>query len=358
MHILYYITGHGYGHGVRSCVIGNAFSNSVTLSIRTSLPKSFFDEELKRPFRYLPAELDCGCVQHDGATVDVEATLKQYASIAGQNRTRISEEVELIQSLKADAVVSDITPFAFEAAYRAQIPSFAVSNFSWVDIYEPYVRNHTWFHPFLKEMRKQYGLADHLLRLQPSNAMNCFGNSIPVPLIAREGVNKTRQIKDRFNIAKEKKLALIYTGNYGMNSINWAGLKQYGDWAFIGVYPLAPSPSNYHLISKKEFPFQDLSASVDLIIGKIGYGLFGECMVNGVPLLYVPRAEFSEHEVLEKALRIRGFAYGIPRDRFYSLRWQKELEVILQSERPQRQSAGGGEFCAGYIEQHVFCKNT
>jgi hypothetical protein len=82
VHLLYYITSHGYGHGVRSCSIAEAIPKDVQLTFRTTLPEQFFHEELKRPFSYFPGEFDCGCIQTDGVTTDVEATLQCYKNIA------------------------------------------------------------------------------------------------------------------------------------------------------------------------------------------------------------------------------------------------------------------------------------
>lgn len=353
MHILYYITGHGFGHGVRSCVICNAFSDSVSLTIRSSLPRQFFEEELRRPFQFTDAEFDCGCAQLDGATVDIPRTLNHYASIAERNRKIKDRELRLVEEEGFDAIVSDITPFAFEVAHQAGIPSFGIGNFSWYDIYLPYTNQNRWFRPFLDEICAQYQRADHLLKLQPANTMDCFNRVHPVPLVARKGENRARQIRAHFGIPDDKRLAMIYAGNYGMDSIDWTGLKRFDRWVFLGVYPVDSAPANFHLVSKKMFAFQDLSASVDLIIGKIGYGILGECLVHGVPLMYVPREDFAEHPVLEEAVLHRGGACRISRERFYRLDWDGELDEVIHRARPVPQSADGDRVCARYIQQHA-----
>ena len=98
MHIAYYITGHGYGHAIRSSTIANALSPTVRLTFKTSMPVSFFQEELHRPFNY------CGCLQTDGVSVDIPATLSAYRTIAENNRRLLDTEVEWCRRHGADGM--------------------------------------------------------------------------------------------------------------------------------------------------------------------------------------------------------------------------------------------------------------
>jgi hypothetical protein len=130
MKILYYLTAHGYGHAVRSVTLCNELSENVRLIFRTTLPSIFFHEEVKRPFELFPARFDCGCVQKDSVTVDKKETLQAYMRLADQNTAHLEEEVKFCGEQRVDGIVSDITPFAFEVAQKAGLPSVAVSNFS------------------------------------------------------------------------------------------------------------------------------------------------------------------------------------------------------------------------------------
>ena len=85
MKILYYLTAHGYGHAVRTAAICNELSENVRLIFRTTLPETFFREEVKRPFEIFPAQFDCGCIQRDSVTVEKKETLLAYLRLAEQN---------------------------------------------------------------------------------------------------------------------------------------------------------------------------------------------------------------------------------------------------------------------------------
>ncbi len=178
MKLAYYITSHGFGHGIRVCAIVNRLSSAVRLVLRTMLSPEFFHEEVMRPFEYVPGSFDCGCVQFDGVTVDIEKTIASYTAIAQRNAAALSDEIAWCRKNRIDGIVSDIVPFAFEVARGAGITSIAVSNFTWYDIYKDYCTDYPVFAPHLEKMRAQYAMADVLLKLPPPLPMEYFKNQI------------------------------------------------------------------------------------------------------------------------------------------------------------------------------------
>ena len=181
MKILYYLTAHGYGHAVRACAICQEFSRDVQIIFRTFIPKKFFEEEVRRSFGYFPGRFDCGCIQRDSVTVNKKETLETYMKLAGENEARLKEEVSWVLQQGVDGIVSDITPLAFEVAKEAGLPSVAVTNFTWYDIHEPYVRDYPAFRPYLEKIQRQYEMADLLLELLPSVDMPYFRNRLRSP---------------------------------------------------------------------------------------------------------------------------------------------------------------------------------
>lgn len=348
MHILYFVTAHGYGHGVRTCAIANEFSNNVRLTLKTALPENFFREELKREFSYQFSEFDCGCVQLDSMNIDKEKTFRTYAELAEKNSLRLDRECDWCVSNKVDCIVSDITPFAFEIAKTAGIPSVGVTNFTWYDIYREYECE--WFRSYLDKIYAQYLMCDNFFALEPSCEMSYMKNRKSIPVVARSGKNIRDKINRRFGIADSKKIGLIYAGNYGINGIDWKKLEQYSDWEFVGIYPFGCEIKNYHLVEKNEFPFQNLTASVDVVISKVGYGILSECFVNGKPLIYPSRENFSEYQVLEKAIRKWGGGYHITDENFYLLNWGCQLDAVVNNVPPAPVKQNGALYCASEIE--------
>ncbi len=331
MHILYFITSHGYGHGVRSCCIANAFPSDYKITFHTVLPECFFQEEVKRPFSYFPGEFDCGCIQSDGVTTDIEATLKKYSLIAERNRSYLPDEIKWCKENHVDLIISDITPFAFEVAHKCGIPSIAITNFTWYDIYKEYLQYKPSFAPILDNVLSQYKYADLAIALYPSLSMNYFRKLYPVSLVGRKGNNVRKDICKKFGFSENKKLGLIYVGNFGMSNAHWNRLENFSDWEFLGVYPLPESPSNFHLICKDQYAYQDLVTSADTMIAKLGYGSVSECMLNGKPIIYLPRSFFAEYPVLKESIDSWGGGYVLPEKDFYELNWTNALNHSLNA---------------------------
>jgi hypothetical protein len=353
MKILYYLTAHGHGHAVRTSTICNELSEKVRLIFRTAIPENFFHEEVMRPFEYLSGQFDCGCIQRDSVTVDKRETLQAYMAMAEQNAVRLAEEAKFCREQGVDGIVSDIAPFAFEVARRAGVPSVAVANFTWFDIYEPYVQEYPFFAPVLEKIRQQYQMASLLLELIPSTGMPYFGKRVRVPPIAKPGRNRSGELKKQLALEMDRRIALIYVGELGMENIRWGDLAKFRGWDFVGIYPLPDASANYHLMDKKSFPYEDLVASAEVMVTKIGYGVVSQGLVNGTPLIYLPREDFAEFPVLEKAVQVWGHGYLLSKEDYCALKWQGVLEEVSKKERPKPVPSEGRTICAREIENFI-----
>jgi hypothetical protein len=353
MKILYYLTAHGYGHAVRSVTLANELSANVRLIFRTTLTAGFFQEEVKRPFDLFPARFDCGCIQKDSVTVDKKETLQAYMRLADRNTAHLEEEVRFCREQRVDGIVSDITPFAFEVARKAGLPSVAVTNFTWYDIYQPYVREYPFFEPYLRKIREQYRMAGLLLELAPSIGMPYFRNRLKVPPVAKPGRNIGDRLKVHLGLGKNQRIALIYVGEFGMENMRWKDLEKFRDWDFIGINPLPGASANYHRMDKGDFPYEDLVASAQVVITKIGYGVTSQSLINGTPLIYLPRQDFAEFPVLEAAIREWGHGYCISREDFCGLNWGGTLEEVSKRGRPRPVASEGAVICSREIENWI-----
>ncbi len=150
-----------------------------------------------------------------------------------------------------------------------------------------------------------------------------------------------------------KQCGLIYTGAFGMESMQWKKIEEFREWEFFGLYPLGVTSANYHLLFKNDFRYEDIIASVDCVIGKIGYGVSTECMLNGTPLIYLPRQRFAEYPVLEKAIIEWGHGYRLSMDEFRNLQWKTALTKAVSRGRPLPMKSDGPMVCAGEIEKAV-----
>ncbi|KAJ6434761.1 hypothetical protein OIU84_000072 [Salix udensis] len=138
----YYVTGHGFGHATRVVeVVRNLILAGHDVHVVTGAPDFVFTSEIQSPRLFIrKVLLDCGAVQADALTVDRLASLEKYSETAVKPRESIlATEIEWLNSIKADLVVSDVVPVVCRAAADAGIRSVCVTNFSWDFIYAEYV---------------------------------------------------------------------------------------------------------------------------------------------------------------------------------------------------------------------------
>src|SRR5262245_49046596 len=94
--ILYYITGHGYGHAVRSSqVIGSLkkVSPDLKIHVRTTAPDWLFQRDISKSRR----AIDLGMVQKDSLDFDIGGTLTACQALHGNVRRLIKEETDFVR---------------------------------------------------------------------------------------------------------------------------------------------------------------------------------------------------------------------------------------------------------------------
>jgi len=334
--IAYFITGHGYGHGVRSSTIINALSADTEVYIFTSLPQKFFHEELTRPFQYLFTEIDCGCIQPDTVKIDILATLEKYAALDKRRDELLAQVVTQLRELRIDCVLGDIPPLAFAIAHNAGLPSCAITNFTWADIYQPYIEIYPQFSYLLEKILNDYTQANNALLLWPGLENRVFRYVESVGLLFRHGQSCREAISKRFGLDSSKKWCLVYIGNYGLSGIHWENLSRFPDYEFFGLYQLQNAPANYHLLTKDaSYRYADLTSSTDVILGKLGYGLVSECLGLGKPVLFLAREDFIEYDALKRPLVERGQGIEIDADTLRALDLQPALDQLVSKSYPQ-----------------------
>ncbi len=329
--LCYYVTGHGFGHAIRTTQVLQALPPDLPFILKTTAPERLFREELPgRDFEYSAAEYDCGCLQSDSVTVLKRETLTRYGEIARENTCRLPSEIAFLRESGVKCVVSDIASFPLLAASMAGVPSVAIANFTWHDIYADYVQT-----PedalLLAHMASEYGTATLacLTPLSVSSVGDVFPNSECVPLVARRGRVIRGYLGAALGIPLGKKLALLYLGNWGLE-IDWDALGAWDGWVFLVDRPVSQVvPPNVHVFDPSLWRYADVAASVDAVVSKAGYGTLTECIANSVPLIYLPRHGFAEHNALVLGMNNWGGGIEVSERNFFAGNWGTALDTAL-----------------------------
>ena len=141
MLIVFYISGHGFGHASRDIELIRTLGAQrpdLRVIIRTSVEKWFFGPLTQAPVEVQALETDTGLVQIDSLTFNEDETVRQAARFQADFDRRVATEAAFICGVGAALVIGDIPPLACAAAAAAGVPSMALGNFTWDWIYSIY----------------------------------------------------------------------------------------------------------------------------------------------------------------------------------------------------------------------------
>ena len=348
-HIAYYVTAHGYGHGVRSCdVLGAllAAHPAAQITVTTDLPESFLRSRL--PFvdgrlRVRPGAFDVGMVQKDSIRVDVAATLDEAQELLAERDRLIDYEAEMLRGEGADLVVADIPSIPLDAAAEAGVPAVAVGNFSWDWIYEPFAARDPRWRPVVRMFADGYRQAKQLLKLPFSPAMSVFSKQVDIPLLAKPGRPRRAELARQNGADPAKRWILL-----SFTSLDWdaAALRTVAAldyFEFFTVMPLAwDGLANVHAVDRQAIGFSDVLASCDAVVTKPGYGILSDCVANAKPIVYAEREDFIEYPLLERELKRYLKNVHIPAADLYAGRLGAALAAIETAPEPRETLPGGG----------------
>ncbi len=330
--LCYYVTGHGFGHAIRTTQILKALPPELPLIVKTTAPERLFREELPgRDFEVVAAEYDCGCLQSDSVSVLKRETLTRYGEIARHNQDHLAAEIAFLRERGVKCVASDIASFPLRAAHAAGVPSAAVGNFTWHDIYAEYAETAE-DDSLLVQMAEEYRAATVglITPLHLPSVPSLFPNVEHVPLVARRGSPIRDILAEVLDIPTEKHLALLYLGGWGLD-IDWPALERSTDWVFLLDRPLPAAIANARAFAPSVVRYADVAASVDAVVSKAGYGTVTECIANSVPLIYLPRVGFAEYDALVSGMNEWGGGIAMSETAFHAGNWGDALQSALEA---------------------------
>ncbi|HRT04523.1 MAG TPA: hypothetical protein P5204_02390 [Kiritimatiellia bacterium] len=355
-HIAYYVTAHGYGHGVRSCDILGALlaaHPALKVTVTTDLPESFLRSRL--PFvdgrlAVRPGAFDVGMVQKDSIRVDVAATLDEAQELLAEREKLIDYEAEMLRGEGADLVVADIPSIPLEAAAEAGVPAVAVGNFSWDWIYEPFAARDPRWRPIVQMFAEGYRQAKQLLKLPFSPAMSVFPKQVDIPLLAKPGRPRRAELARQSGADPAKRWILLSFTSLDWDAAALGAVAALDDFEFFTVMPLAwDGLRNVHAVDRQAFGFSDVLASCDAVVTKPGYGILSDCVANAKPIVYAEREDFIEYPLLERELKRYLKNVHIPAADLYAGRLGPALAAIESAPAPREVLPRGGAEMAAQI---------
>ena len=304
MKFAYFITDHGFGHLMRELpVMRELIRRGHKVTVVTGLQQAeVTDEYLDHKAEIIVENTDAGLVVIPGSLIiDIDATVAKI-------REHINKWESLIEkSVDADAYVIDICPWAVMAAKRKGIRSFLMTNFTWVEQYEPFVPEE-----LVDRYREAYRQADKVIFFDLANeaSRNFLGEGFEVGFSARPfDPVKVKEIRD----AHDKPIVVITCGasNSGFDfDIDVSRLP----YSFIVTRALKLIGDNVEYLDPKTNNTQDYVAAADYCIAKAGWSTVSEFVTAGVRTALLERDDTPEDTMTINQLKDRKLAISIKVD--------------------------------------------
>ncbi len=365
--IVYYVSGHGYGHAVRSCRVIKKLPAYIPITICSSIPKSFFSRELNtRSFQFRSAEFDCGVLGPDSTRINLEQTISRAEELSFCNDDLEPSEIDWLKQKQARLVVADIVPFALRVAAGAGIRSILLANFTWSGIYKHLLARddvsnelHQRMRVVLDTLEKDESRGDLLLVVSMDLPMEACRMQEKVPIIARRGISCRKELIKVLGLDLARPTYLLYLGANGFGRIDWSFIQKLDGIQLLSYHPPPGTEDHVIAVDADRFDHADVTASVNAVIAKPGYNACGECIAANTPLLYPPREGFAETKAIERTLREWGGALRIESEKFRCLEWLPYLDRLKHLEfRRGKISCDGAAICAEAIMSYYYGRAT
>jgi L-arabinokinase len=367
MTVVFYVSGHGFGHASRVIEVINALlarRPDIAVQVRTTAARWLFDVTVRGPITFVHGDTDTGVVQRDSLQPDLEATAARAREFYEAFDAHAMREAAWLRAVRPQLVVADMPPLAFAAADAAEVPVVAMGNFTWDWIYEDYAG---WFGPAAwvpALIRNTHRFAQEAWRLPMHGGFEGFRRVVDLPFVARHSRRDAGEVRARLGIGDGRPCVLVSFGGFGLESMGLDLLARLRDHEFIATEgSLVPKGDrvagdatsrrgnvvsvNEHAWYGEGWRYEDLVKAADVVVTKPGYGIISECLANDAAIVYTSRGRFIEYDVLVEALPNTVRSAFITNEDLLAGRWEAALEAARACPRPLvREATDGAEFAA------------
>ena len=343
MSVVFYISGHGFGHASRSIEIINALIErrpDLDVIVRSSVAPWLVERTAHRNVTLSAAEVDTGVVQLDSLRLDADESIRRAGAFMKTFKQRIDAEVAFLRQHRATMTVSDLPALGIASGNAAGLPAIATGNFTWDWIYEHYDGGAS----VARQIADVYRWTTLALRFPMSGGFETMPKVWDIPLVARRSKRDRNDVRAALNIPNDRRVVLTSFGGYGLEGLNVEALR-----SLPGYHVLVPGMIDESAMYDGGYRYEDLVAAVDVVVTKPGYGIISEFIANGTALLYTSRGDFREYQVLVDAMQPLLRSEFIGHDELFSGNWTSHLDKLLAQPEKPKPATNGADVAADIL---------
>jgi hypothetical protein len=341
MSVVFYISGHGFGHASRSIEFINALIDrrpALRVYARSQVAPWLFERTAHPGVLLSSAETDTGVAQVDSLRLDPDATISRATDFMRTFDARVHDEVEFLRKVKATLVIADLPPLGIAAARAAGLPAIAYGNFTWDWIYE----NYDGSAGLVAQLGEIYSHTTFALRLPMWGGFETMADVRDLPFAARHSRRDPGDTRRALGIPTGERVVLVSFGGYGVQGASKPRVP--------GYHVLWPGDVDEAAMYDAGYRYEDLVRAVDVVLTKPGYGIISECIANGAAMLYTSRGDFREYPVLVEQMPDYLRCAFIDHDDLFAGHWAPHLDRLLaQPAPPIRPRTNGAQLAADVL---------
>ncbi|WP_415229531.1 hypothetical protein [Psychromonas sp.] len=281
MHLCFSITAHGFGHAAISCAVINQVKKQhpdIKITVLSLVSKLYLQSRLCCEFELIPQGNDFGMLMVSPIEVDVKASALKYLALYNNWQQAVEQEKRILEKIKPDCLISNISPVSLDAALQLNIPTASVAPFNWAQIYQAYCLD-----PQQAEISKAksvfdkmvsiYERVDFIYKPLPSVPF-MLEKEIRVASICSQPPAPGAQLLQKLPAGTDK-IGLVALGGLptSLDLENWPRIT---GWHWLIDQDADPLRDDMSQITELPFSFLWLLSSCDLILTKPGYGTYCE----------------------------------------------------------------------------------
>ncbi len=344
MSVVYYVSGHGFGHASRSIEIINALVErrpDLRIVVRSSVAPWLVARTARAGVDLSPAEVDTGVVQLGSLDLDAAASIERATAFMSTFDARVDAEAAFLREQGATMTISDLPALGIAAGHKAGLPAIAAGNFTWDWIYDHYDGGQA----VARQIANVYRRTTLALRLPMHGGFATMPEVRDLPFVARRSRRDAGEVREALGIPRNRRVVLTSFGGYGLDGLNLDALR-----ALPGYHVLWPGLIDERAMYDRGYRYEDLVRAADIVVSKPGYGIISECLANDTALLYTARGDFREYQVLVDAMPTFLRCAFIDREALFAGRWQAHLDALLsQPDPPERPATNGADVAAEMV---------
>jgi UDP:flavonoid glycosyltransferase YjiC (YdhE family) len=344
--IAYYISSHGFGHAARQqAIIRELAKSGAEIHVRSATPAKFFEAAAS----YHPQRYDIGMIQRDALHFDIPASLQWMADFLQQEQTAlIAQELAFVKEKSVELIVSDMPPIAFEIASAANLPSVAVTHFTWDWVYDYYMADYPQYRWIVDALRESYLKASLALQMQVPipHPFTMFKQVEPLPLVCNTATKSRQQIREAFAIPEGLPMILLSMGGHEWGSSDIRALKASNEAIFLlmpGAWEqVKDAPERFRLVPTGYPDYHNLIAAADIVVGKAGGSTVAEVLGQQTKMIYTTQHGWRESQLLAESLERYGMGWHVPMGDFMQGAWVDLLPEVLNAPQNWPELASNG----------------